>query len=99
MKKAVMLLVVMCLSVWMNMGVQVHATGDDVCRHPNMTQQGSVSSWSGSHTVKLSESSGTQTCHITYSSEEVYLYCSLCGHKVHLDTYYHESHSVCPINF
>ena len=73
MKKAVMLLVVMCLSVWMNMGGQIHAE-DNVCQHPHMTQQGSVSGWSGSHMAKLSESSGTQICYISYSAEEVYGY-------------------------
>ncbi len=98
MKSILTVLMVMCLSVWMNLGDQLHAE-DNVCQHPHMTQQGSVSGWSGSHMAKLSESSGTQICYISYSAEEVYGYSPLCGHKVHLNTIYHQTHSVCPINY
>lgn len=87
-------------SVWVCMGGMALASTDAACLHSNMQRKGQVvGNWTYTHTVTLSASQGAQTCTAHCSVEEVYDYCPDCGHSVLIDTYNHERHTICGVNY
>ena len=70
------------------------------CKHNNTRRYGeTVSNWTVSHTVTLSASQGPQTCYGTAWVEKVTEQCLDCGHSWEIDTYMHERHTLCGINY
>lgn len=72
----------------------------EACQHTRDDRRGQiVSTRNVSHTITLSSSQGPQTCYGSIWIEEVYGYCLDCGYSWYIDTYMHERHNLCGINY
>ncbi|MCI9071294.1 MAG: hypothetical protein HFH80_00520 [Lachnospiraceae bacterium] len=70
------------------------------CKHQNTKWFGETVDYkTGSHSVTLQASQGPQTCNYSKWVERTSLLCTDCGYAIGGDTYYHEKHSLCGIDY
>lgn len=82
------------------MTMMVSANTNAACMHHNTKWFGSTVDYkTGSHTVTLSQSQGPQQCNYSKWVDETSLICTDCGYVIGGDTYYHEKHSICGVNY
>lgn len=86
----------MCIGITMTASASTNAA----CTHPSIVQYGeNVGHWSGSHEVTLVESKGPETCTYSHWVDKISWVCKDCRAVIATDTYHHENHSLCGMNF
>lgn len=100
-KWGIKLLSVICICVLcIGMTMIASANTDSACRHKNAKWYGeNVDYKIGTHYVTLSQSQGPQQCDYSKWVEKTSLICTDCGYVLGGDTYYHEKHSICGIDY
>ena len=90
---------VICISTAVLFGLNSNAATSGACTHPSTYQNGyTVSSWNGSHTINLG-SGETMKCDYMHWVEERHTICTTCRKDLYRQTYEHENHTKCGMNY
>ena len=86
--------------LWVSMGMMALAANKGTCSHSNAREQRTIEGpWSVAHTITISQAQGPVTCTVMIWKERVYYFCPDCGHNMLWDTFTHEKHNICGINY
>lgn len=82
------------------MTLMASASTRGACMHHNTKWFGETVDYkTSSHTVTLQASQGPQICSYSKWVDKTTLMCTDCGYVIGGDTYYHEKHSLCGIDY